>query len=62
MGDQLMLHFTCEGFELVLQIKRLFAQGCQIHLQSGADGKLLNGPADLKDLVCDSLHGWAWMR
>lgn len=62
MGDRLMLSFTCEGFELVFQIKRLFAQSCQIHSQSGADGKLLNGPADLKDLVCDSLLGWAWMQ
>lgn len=62
MDDRLRLQLTCEGFELVLQIKRLFAQGRQIHVQSGADGELLYGPADLKDLVCDSLLGWAWMQ
>lgn len=57
-----MQHFTCEGFELVLQIKRLSAQGCQIHLQSRAYGKLLDGPADLKDLVRDSLLGRTWRQ
>lgn len=62
MGDSLMLCITCEGFELVLQIKCLFPQRCQIHLQSGADGELLNGPADLKDLACDTVLGWAWVH
>lgn len=49
--------FTREGLELVLQIKCLSPQGCQIHMQSRADGKLFNTPANLKDLVRDSLLG-----
>lgn len=57
-----MLLFTCEGFELVLQIKHLLAQGCQVHSESRADSKLLNGSADLKDLVCDGLLGWTWTQ
>lgn len=59
MADRLSLHFTGEGFELVLQIERLPSQGCQIHSKSGADGELLDGSADLKDLACDSLLGWS---
>lgn len=53
---------TCEGFELVLQIKRLFAERFQIHMQSGANGKLLNGSAELVDLACDLLLGWTWKQ
>lgn len=56
------LWFTCERFELVFQIKHLFSLRGQIHMQSWTDGELLNGPADLKDLVCDSLLGGAWMQ
>lgn len=55
-------HCTCEGFELVLQIKRLLAQRRQVHSERRADGKLLNGPADLENLVCHILLGWSWMQ
>lgn len=51
---------TCKGFELVLQIKRLFAERFQIHTQSGANGKLLDCSAELVDLACDLLLGWTW--
>lgn len=58
----ILLLFTCKGFELILEIKCLFANCCQIYLESGADGKLLNGSADLKDLICSSLLCWTYMN
>ena len=58
MGDRRMLHFTSKWFELVLQIKHLFPEGGQIQSESGADGELLDGSAELKDLVCDGLLSW----
>ena len=46
-----LLWFTCEGFELVLQVKLLSPQGAQVHPETGADGELFQGSADLVDLV-----------
>lgn len=48
--------FTCKGFKLVLQVKLLFPNSAQVHLEIGADGVLFNLLADLENFIRDTFR------
>lgn len=49
--------FTCKRFKFVLQVKLLFPNGAQVHLEIWADRILLNFLANLENFICDTFRG-----
>lgn len=48
--------FTCKWLKFVLQIKLLFPNGAQVHLEVWADRILFDFLADLENFVCDTFR------
>ena len=48
--------FTCKWFKFVLQVKLLFPNGAQVHLEIWADCILFDFLADLENFVCDTFR------